>query len=405
MKKVIILGAGFAGLHIFYTLRHLIGKKIEVTVVNSTDYSLLKPSLPDVALAGLDVKHTHMPIKKSLESKGATFVEDEVVGIDAKEQVVHLSKGDMLSYDTLFIAMGVVKDYDAIEGFSEYGYSVCDDVQAQRLWKRLEKFEGGNIVTGSAKSIFGTRVDAPKLSAPCEGPIGEVMFMADYYLKHEKHLLAQDYLINVFSPSEVFFEDVGEKPHVAIGKLMEENSMKLHTNKVLKKIEKQHIFFEDGTKLPCDLAIVIPPYKAPQVIVDSKLGDEKGFVPIDTSMKHLDYKNIYAAGDINALSQPKLGHIAIIQGEIAAKDFMKSLGENVEVPEYEPEVFCIMNMGGSEAVMINDNTLYGGSRSVAFHSPIAKAMKWSFDNYLYFNRGHMPPEWALKLTDKITEML
>ncbi len=114
---------------------------------------------------------------------------------------------------------------------------------------------------------------------------------------------------------------------------------------------------------------------------------------------------IYAAGDINALTQPKLGHIAIIQGEIAAKDFMKSLGENVEVPEYEPEVFCIMNMGGSEAVMINDNTLYGGKRSIALHSPMAKAMKWSFDNYLYFNHGHMPPEWALKLTDKLTEML
>ncbi|NIA03715.1 MAG: FAD-dependent oxidoreductase, partial [Nitrospirae bacterium] len=398
MKKVIILGAGFAGLHIFYTLRHLIGKKIEVTVVNPTDYSLLKPSLPDVALAGLEVKHTHTPIKKSLESKGATFVEDEAVKIDAKEQIVHLCKGDTLSYDTLFIAMGVVKDYDAIEGFKEYGYSVCDDVQAQRLWERLESFEGGDIVTGSAKSVFGTRVDAPKLSAPCEGPIGEIMFMAEHYLKTEKHLSSEDYLINVFSPSEVFFEDVGEKPHIMIGKLMEEKSIKLHTNKILKKIEKQHIFFEDGTKLPCDLAIVIPPYKAPKVIIDSELGDEKGFVPTDTSMKHLDYKNIYAAGDINALTQPKLGHIAIIQGEIAAKDFMKSLGEDIEIPAYEPEVFCIMNMGGSEAVMINDTTLYGGKRSIALHSPVAKAMKWSFDNYLYFNRGHMPPEWALKLT-------
>ncbi|MBA1432861.1 MAG: hypothetical protein FAF04_04555 [Epsilonproteobacteria bacterium] len=27
MKKVIILGAGFAGLHIFYKIRHQIGKK------------------------------------------------------------------------------------------------------------------------------------------------------------------------------------------------------------------------------------------------------------------------------------------------------------------------------------------------------------------------------------------
>lgn len=404
MKKVIILGAGFAGLHIFYTIRHLIGKKIEVTVVNPMDYSLLKPSLPDVALAGLDVKHTHISIQKSLESKGAVFLQDEAVKIDAKKKLVHLFKGDMLDYDTLFIATGAVKDYDAIEGFKEYGYSVCDDVQAQRLWKRLESFEGGDIVTGSAKSVFGSRVDAPKLSAPCEGPIGEVMFMADHYLKHEKHLLPEDYLINVFSPAEEFFEDVGPKPHTIVGQFMAQGNMKLHTGKVLQKIEKQHVVFEDGTTLPCDLAVVIPPYKAPQVIIDSDLGDDKGFVPTGTNMKHLDHKDIYAAGDITALAQPKLGHIAIIQGEIAAKDFMKTLGEKIEVPAYEPEVFCIMNMGGAEAIMINDNTLYGGKRSVALYSPVSKAMKWGFDNYLYFNRGHMPPEWALKLTDRLTEM-
>ena len=405
MKKVIILGAGFAGLHIFYTIRHLIAKKIEVTVINPMDYSLLKPSLPEVALDGLDVKHTHIPIKKSLESKGATFIQDEAVKIDAKKQLVHLGKGDVLDYDTLFIAMGAVKDYDAIEGFREYGYSVCDDAQAQRLYKRLECFEGGDIVTGSAKSVFGTRIDAPKLSAPCEGPIGEIMFMADHYLKTQKHLLPEDYLINIFSPAKEFFEDVGPEPHITVGKFMQEKNMKLHTEKVLKKIEKQHIVFEDGTKLPCDLAIIIPPYKAPKVIIDSALGDDKGFIPTDAKMKHLDYKNIYAAGDITALAQPKLGHIAIIQGEVAAKEFMKELGEKVEVPAYKPEVFCIMNMGGAEAVMINDNTLYGGERSVAFYSPISKAMKWGFDNYLYFNRGNMPPEWALKLTDKLTGML
>jgi len=405
MKKVVILGAGFAGLHIFYTLRHLIGKKIEITVVNPLQYSLLKPSLPDVALDGLDVSHTRIPIRQSIESKGALLIEDEAVRIDADEQVIHLKNGDTLSYDTLFIAMGAVKDYDAIEGFSEYGYSVCDDVQAQRLWHRLQNFEGGDIVTGSAKSVFGTRVNAPKLSAPCEGPIGEVMFLADYYLKHHKHLLPEDYRINVFSPAKEFFEDVGPEPHKIVGKFMQQSHMKLHTGKVLQKIEKQHVVFEDGTKLPCDLAIVIPPYKAPQVIADSGLGDDRGFVPTDTRMRHLDWSNIYAAGDITALAQPKLGHIAIIQGEIAAKDFMKELGEDVEVPAYEPEVFCIMNMGGAEAIMINDNTLYGGERSVALHSPLSKVMKWGFDNYLYYNRGHMPPDWALKLTDKLTAML
>ena len=45
MKKVVILGVGFAGLHIFYKVRHLIDKKIDVTIIDSRSHSLLKPSL------------------------------------------------------------------------------------------------------------------------------------------------------------------------------------------------------------------------------------------------------------------------------------------------------------------------------------------------------------------------
>ncbi len=405
MKKVIILGAGFAGMHLFYKLRDLIGEKITLTVVEPSSYSLLKPSLPEVALDGASVEHVHIPIRHAIETRGAALIHARVVEIDPNAREILCDNGEKLVYDTLFIALGAVKDYDAIEGFREYGYSVCDDTQAQRLWERLQSFEGGHVVTGSAKSEFGTLVEAPKLSAPCEGPIGEVMFMLDHFLKERKHLSPEAYSITAFSPAAEFFEDVGPKPHEVVAKYMQAAHIGLETGKVLKRIEADHVAFEDGTRMPCDLPIIIPPYTAPEVIAQSGLGDDRGFVPTDKTMRHLNYPDIYAAGDATALAQPKLGHIAIIQAGIAAAAFRKELGESVEIPPFAPNVFCIMNMGGAEAILINDDTLYGGTTSVAFHSPISKMMKWGFDNYLYYNRGHMPPDWALTLTDKLTEIL
>jgi len=404
MNRVVILGAGFAGLHIFYKLRGLIGQEIEVMVIEKNDYSLLKPSLPEVALEGALVSHVQIPIAQTIRAKGADFLMTTVERIDADNKIIYCAGDKEIAYDTLFITLGAVKDYDAIEGYKEYGYSVCDDTQAQRLWQRLQTFDGGHIVTGTAKSHFGTRVDAPKLLAPCEGPIGEVMFMLDHYCQ-QQGMSKEDYAIDVFSPAKVFFEDVGEKPHEIVGKLMEERAIQLHIDKEIKKVDATTLYFEDGSDLPCDLAILIPPYKAPEAIICSGLGDEKGFLPTDEQMRHLDYPDILVAGDISALAQPKLGHIAILQAAIAVETFKVSLGKEVKIPEYKPNVFCIMNMGGAEAIMINDDTLYGGSTSVALHSPISKAMKWGFDNYLYFNKGHMPPDWALKLTDKLTEIL
>jgi len=406
MKKVVILGSGFAGLHIFYKIRHLIGKKIEVTMIDSRSHALLKPSLPEIAFEGAPLSHSLVELEQTIERYGASFVENEVEKIVPETNVVKLKDGQEIEYDYLFVTLGAVKNYDAIKGYDAYGYSVCDDVQAQKLWEKVKTFEGGSIVTGAAKSNWGSRVEAPKLAAPCEGPIGEVMFMFDYYLTKERGLQrSKDYKIDIFTPSEIFFEDVGEKPHEVIGQFMEEKEMTLHNNKVITEIGKDFVAFEDGSTLPCDLAIIIPPYTAPKVILDSKLGDEKGFIPTDTKMRHLDYDNIFAAGDITALAQPKLGHIAIIQAGIAAASLLNELGEEVEIPPHELEVFCIMNMGGHEATLIDSNSLYGGERDIAFYSPIAKMMKWGFDNYLYFNKGHMPPDWALKMTDKLVKLL
>ncbi|MEN4046111.1 NAD(P)/FAD-dependent oxidoreductase [Sulfurimonas sp. NWX367] len=406
MKKVVILGAGFAGLHIFYKIRHLIGKKIEVTVVDSRSHSLLKPSLPEVSFEGAPVSHSLIELKHTLENRGAKFVQNEVINIDAPKNELTLKNGEMLGYDYIFLAPGAIKDYDAIKGFKEFGYSVCDELQAQKLWKKVQSFEGGKIITGAAKSSWGTRVDAPKLLAPCEGPIGEIMFMLDFYLTHDKGLQrTKDYTIEVFTPGEIFFEDVGDTPRNAVGKIMQERGIKLSNKKVLTEIAKDYVAFEDGSRMACDLAIVIPPYSAPKVLIESGLGDEKGFIPTDKQMRHLDYANIFAAGDATALAQPKLGHVAIIQGAIAAAAVMKELGEDIEIPSYDLEIFCIMNMGGHDATLIASNVLYGGNRDIAFHSPLAKMMKWGFDNYLYYNKGHMPPDFVLDATDRLVKFL
>ncbi len=406
MKKVVILGAGFAGLHIFYKIRHLIAKKIDVTIIDAKSHSLLKPSLPEVAFEGAPISHSLVELAHSIESKGAHFIQKEIEKIDPDANRVVLKGGDQIAYDYLFVTLGATKDYDAIKGYREFGYSVCDDIEAQRLWEKVKTFEGGKIVTGAAKSTWGSRVDAPPLLAPCEGPIGEIMFMLDHYLQKEKHLSREDaYKIDIFTPGEIFFEDVGDTPREVVGKYMNEKSMDLHNKKVLKEIGKDFIAFEDGTRMPCDLAIVIPPYAAPKVLKESTIGDEKGFIPTDTTMRHLDYDNIFAAGDITALAQPKLGHIAIIQGAIAAASLMKALGEDVVIPPHDLEVFCIMGMGGHDATMIVSNVLYGGTTDKAMYSPIAKMMKWGFDNYLYFNKGHMPPDFALDMTDKLVKLV
>ncbi|MDG6925756.1 MAG: FAD-dependent oxidoreductase [Nitrososphaerota archaeon] len=389
-SRIVILGCGFAGLRAFYRLSRGLHNSVDFLLVDERKTSLEKPSLPEVALAGKPLGHVQIPLEPLLKERGGTFLNAAVDRIDADGNLVKLSSGETVTYDYLVLALGATKGYDRLPGFREHGYSVCDDFEAPRLWNALNTFPGGPIVVGAAKTEWGSRVKVPALAAPCEGPVGEVMFMVDYFLR-EKGLRDRS-TITVFSPGETFFEDVGPSVHGQLGPTIERRGIKVMTGKTISRIEEDSVHFEDGAALESKLTIVIPEYLGNPVVARSELGDEKGFVPTDSTMRHLSHQNIFAAGDATSLSMPKLGHIAIMQADIAAASLVRDLTGEGEIPAFQPEIFCVMNRGGTEATLILSDYLFGGKTDLALDGPAAHLMKWGFDSYYFYTKGHMPPD-------------
>jgi len=400
VARLVIIGGGFAGLRALFGLKGL--PEIDITLADSRDTSLVKPSLPEVAFSGKPVDHVRFPLDRVAGRAGARFVRSGIERIATADNQVVLESGERLDYDYLLIAAGARKDYDAIPGYREHGHSVCDDIEAPRLARAVEQFSGGRVVIGSARSEWGTRVETPLLQAPCEGPVGEVMFMLDAELRRRE--IRDRSSIRVFSPGEEFFEDVGPDVHAALGPAIAEAGIEVGTAKVITAIGPGEVSFADGDTWPSDLTVLIPPYRGPDFVYASAgLGDEKGFIPTDHRMRHLDHPNVFAAGDGTALASPKLGHIAIHQADIAAASLRREITGEGDIPEYRPEIFCIMNRGGHDATLILSNHLYGGDIDRAFSSPIAHAMKWGFDSWYYYTRGHMPPDLSEKALMEILE--
>ena len=402
MKKIVIIGGGFAGLRVLYRLRKVLGTTVDITLVDRSEFSIEKPSLPEVAFVGKELSKVRIPLKQTVERKWSKFVMGSVMKIDPTSKVIITDGDARINYDILVIATGAVKDYDSITGFRDYGFSICDDFQAERLAKRLESFEGGKIVIGSARTEWDQDSTSIKLDAPCEGPIGEVMFMMDTYLKERG--IREKSTITVFTPGSVFFDDVGGSIHAELAPFMNEHRISVLTNKILTRIDEHAVNFNDGTDLESDLSIIIPPYRGPELITLSSLGDSRGFIKTNDEMRHRVYRDIFVVGDVNADSMPKLGHIAIMQADVAAAAIIKDMTNHGEVPKPKPEIFCIMNRGSDGATVILSDTLFGGSRDIAYSGRLASTFKWGFDSYYFFTHGHMPPEifqepieWLVKL--------
>jgi NADH dehydrogenase len=107
--RVVIVGAGFAGLHAAKALARM---AVDVTVIDRRNHHTFQPLLYQVALAVLSPADIAQPIRTILRKQANTQVlMDEVTGIDVEQRQVALSSGARIAYDYLVLATGATHSY------------------------------------------------------------------------------------------------------------------------------------------------------------------------------------------------------------------------------------------------------------------------------------------------------
>jgi NADH dehydrogenase len=109
VKRVVILGGGFAGLN----AAKVLGKaKVSVTLVDRHNHHVFQPMLYQVATAALSPGDIASPIRSVLRNNRNTEVLlDEAEAIDLAGRRVHLASGRSLAYDYLIVATGARHSY------------------------------------------------------------------------------------------------------------------------------------------------------------------------------------------------------------------------------------------------------------------------------------------------------
>jgi NADH dehydrogenase len=107
--RVVIVGAGFAGIHAAKGLAHL---PLDVTVIDRRNHHTFQPLLYQVALAVLSPADIAQPIRTILRSQPNTEVlMDEVAAVDVAGREVTLGSGARVRWDYLVLATGATHSY------------------------------------------------------------------------------------------------------------------------------------------------------------------------------------------------------------------------------------------------------------------------------------------------------
>ena len=101
--RVVIVGAGFAGLNAAKALRKA---DADVTVIDRSNHHLFQPLLYQVATGGLSPADISAPIRGLLsKNKNTRVLLADVQGIDSRARVLETTSGQV-EYDTLVVATG-----------------------------------------------------------------------------------------------------------------------------------------------------------------------------------------------------------------------------------------------------------------------------------------------------------
>jgi NADH dehydrogenase len=132
--RVVIIGAGFAGLSAAKTLART---PFDVTVIDRHNYHLFQPLLYQVATAGLSPADIASPIRSILRAqKNASVVLAKVSGIDAARSEV-LAEGRRIPFDFLIVATGAEHAYFGNDDWASFAPGLKTIDNATYLRRRI----------------------------------------------------------------------------------------------------------------------------------------------------------------------------------------------------------------------------------------------------------------------------
>ncbi|MFA5177080.1 MAG: FAD-dependent oxidoreductase [Candidatus Omnitrophota bacterium] len=139
MKKIIIIGAGFAGLTALSRLYNY-GKKgeLEITLINDKQQSSFLPMLPDCLGRGVAPEHLMLDLAALSKKKNFNFIKDKVISLDLAKKEVSTSALN-LQYDFLLIASGSETNFYGNDEIRKTAFKLDNAQDAASLRRALDE--------------------------------------------------------------------------------------------------------------------------------------------------------------------------------------------------------------------------------------------------------------------------
>jgi NADH:ubiquinone reductase (H+-translocating) len=336
-KRIVIIGAGFAGLTL---AKKLVGKGFQIVVFDKNNYHQFQPLLYQVAMSGLEPSSISFPFRKIFQNKKDVHIRiTEVSEINTAERYLITDIGKC-NYDELIIAIGAKTNFYGNANIEQHAFSLKSTGEAMYLRNQVLK----DFETALITRDFDTRQEYIDTIVVGGGPTGVELAGAIAEMKH--YILPKDYIeldnkevdVYLVHSGPTLLPGMSEKSGIAAEDFLIKMGVIVLKNTRVTNVMENEVTFSDGRKIKSRKVIWAAGITGNTLKGLEKATYEKGnrFM-VDATHKVIGVDNVYALGDIASIKTvkfpdgiPQVAQGAIQQATNLANNFINNTNNHFE---------------------------------------------------------------------------
>jgi NADH:ubiquinone reductase (H+-translocating) len=373
--RVVVVGAGFGGIGAAHKLKK---SAADVVVVDKHDYHTFQPLLYQVATGLLEQPAVGHPIRDLFHEQDNVRVhKDQVTAIDLDGRAVSFAEMEPLEYDYLVLGLGAEVNFFGVDGAAEHAFPLYTLADAVRLknhvltsWEATDR--NPSLVDDGALNIVV--VGGGPTGIETAGALAELykgVFVNDYPdLPHEQARImlveAGSELFPMFKP------DIRTYTEEALAK----RGVEVMTGEVVESISPLRVKLKSGTELKAHTLVWGAGLQGNALVQSLGIDLDRGNrIGVDPMLRVADHPEVYAVGDIAAISDaktdqvlPQLGSVALQAGEHAGETIARQLAGKEPKPfkYHDKGTMATIGRGSAVVQMLGGRTMKGKAASAAW---------------------------------------
>ena len=329
-KRVVIVGAGFAGLTL---AKRLSAKYFQVILLDKNNYHQFQPLLYQVATSGLEPSSISFPLRKIFQKKKNVIIRlTSVTGVSPERKKVHTEIGD-IEFDYLILAQGATTNYYNNDSLHNNAYSMKSVSEALLLRNNLLQ----NYELALNPMNREERNSLLNVVIVGGGPTG--VELAGAIAEMKSKILPKDYAELNFGHMHIYLLEAGSnllngmsnKSGETVLAYLKRLGVEVQTNTAVKNYDGETVQLSNGKTISSRnliwaagvKGVTIPGIPTNSVATNNRL-------IVDHNNKVSGLQDVYAIGDIAFMKDekylkghPQVAQVAIQQANLLAKNLLR----------------------------------------------------------------------------------